>query len=146
MGKDLKQWDAKKFSPEYYKKKGVLKVEDNDYVRTIDDACEICGTKATHLGFLRSAWAVIKGDEVVWCPNKDCKNWANELSKDEKVIREISAKDKTELLNKYEKRVTFFKDKGRFGKDMYRFVGVFKLKSMDGNVRIWQQISNHYPL
>lgn len=54
LGDKFVPWDGYVLrDAEYYKKKGCLKVDDNIYVQTIDDACDIFGIKAKHKGVLR---------------------------------------------------------------------------------------------
>lgn len=77
---------------EYHRKKGYLKVDESEYVRTIDEAFAIFGAKAKHRGFLRVAGASVpdKPNEIVWCPNSGHRIWCNELSEDGLEIREYN--------------------------------------------------------
>lgn len=54
MGCAFRPWmGVDMFSPVYYKFKGYFSVYENDYVRTINEAADIFGTKVKNRGFLR---------------------------------------------------------------------------------------------
>lgn len=152
-------WDGgSTLSVEYHRNKGYLKVDESEYVRTIDEAFAIFETKATHRGFLRVAGASIPGklNQIVWCPNSVHRIWCNELSEDGLEIREYNKMDKQarkEHVERYissnQRRVTFFREEDELGFRFYRFVGVFEInknKSESENKCVWELISDCYQL
>ena len=158
-GADFRAWEGESsLSVDYHRKKGYLKVEDNEYVRTIDEAFAVFGTKAKHKGYYRAGGADIPGreNEIVWCPNSVHHIWSNILSDDGMVIREYNKKDETarkahveKFLKTNQKRATFFREEDDLGFKFYRFVGVFELdkkESMQENKCVWKRISDYYKL
>lgn len=151
-------WDGgSTLSVEYHRKKGYLKVDEVEYVRTIDEAFAIFGAKAKHRGFLRVAGASVseKTNEIVWCPNSAHRIWCNELSEDGLEIREYNKNKQArrEHVERYlsgnQRRVTFFREEDELGFRFYRFVGVFELdkdKSDKENKCVWERISDYYQL
>ena len=143
---------------EYHKNKGYVKVDDSEYVRTIDDICEIFGTKAKHRGFLRAGGAKIPGydDFILWFPSVwNSSRWHNELY-DALTIFEYNENEKTNKKhfegikceynkNILSKRVTFFREKDDLGFNFYRFVGVFELDyedSIEQGRAVWKRCSD----
>lgn len=152
-------WDGgSTLSVEYHRNKGYLKVDEQEYVRTIDEAFAIFGAKAKHRGFLRVAGASVpnKPNEFVWCPSSGHRIWCNKLSEDGLEIREYNKTDEQTRKNHVERylsdnqrRVTFFREKDELGFCFYRFVGVFELnkdKSEQENKCVWERISDYYYL
>lgn len=152
-------WDGgSTLSVEYHRKKGYLKVDESEYIRTIDEAFAVFGAKAKHRGFLRVAGASIpnKENEIVWCPNSVHRIWCNELSEDGLEIREYNKGDeqaRREHIERYmssnQRRITFFREEDELGFRFYRFVGVFELnknKSKKENKCVWERISDYYQL
>lgn len=151
-------WDGgSTLTVEYHRKKGYLKVDESEYVRTIDEAFAIFGAKAKHRGFLRVAGASVpdKPNEIVWCPNSGHRIWCNELSEDDLEIREYNRNEqsRSEHVKRYlsdnQRRVTFFREEDELGFRFYRFVGVFELnkeKSEKENKCVWERISDYYQL
>lgn len=151
-------WDGgSTLSVEYHRKKGCLKVDESEYVRTIDEAFAIFGAKAKHRGYLRVADASVpdKPNEIVWCPNSAHHIWCNELSEDGLEIREYNKNEQVrrEHVERYlsgnQRRVTFFREEDELGFRFYRFVGVFELnknKSEKENKCVWERISDYYQL
>lgn len=151
-------WDGgSSLSVEYHRKKGYLKVDESEYVRTIDEAFAIFGAKAKHRGFLRVAGASIsnKKNEIVWCPNSVHRIWCNEVSENGLEIREynkdeqVRKKHVEKHISINQKRVTFFREEDELGFHFYRFVGVFELnkeKSEKENKCVWERISDYYQL
>lgn len=134
-----------------------MKVDESEYVRTIDEAFAIFGAKAKHRGFLRVAGASVpnKPNEIVWCPNSGHRIWCNELSEDGLEIREYNRNEQSrgEHVERYlsdnQRRVTFFREEDELGFRFYRFVGVFELnkeKSEKENKCVWERISDYYQL
>lgn len=157
-GKNFIPWSDNKYSPAYYQEKGYLRVEDNEYVRTIDDACAIFNTQAKHRGYLRVAGADIpnKENERVWCPCSNNTTWGNDLSENGLEIREYNKtseqKDREHVekfLSMNQRRITFFKEKDELGLSYYRFVGVFELdkeKSKTEKRTVWHRVDDYYKL
>ena len=157
-GKRFISWEGgSTLTAEYHRKKGYLKVDESEYVRTIDEAFAIFGAKAKHRGFLRVAGASVpnKPNEIVWCPNSGHRIWCNELSEDGLEIREYNRNEQSrgEHVERYlsdnQRRVTFFREEDELGFRFYRFVGVFELnkeKSEKENKCVWERISDYYQL
>lgn len=158
QGSKFIPWDGDStLSVEYHHKKGYLKVDESEYVRTIDEAFTIFGAKAKHRGFLRVAGASVpnKPNEIVWCPNSVHRIWYNELSEDGLEIQEYHKNEQArkEHVEKHlsgnQKRITFFREEDELGFRFYRFVGVFELnkeKSEKENKCVWERISDYYQL
>lgn len=137
-------------SAEFYKGKGVLKVEDDVNVRTIDEACKIFGIRAIRRGFAFLAAAPIKGNQTVWCPCKENTKWDNEIIEDNGriEIHETRKKDNDkhieECLALREQRITFFK-----WKYVYHFVGVFEIDENQTKKKrtcVWHLAKTYYKL
>lgn len=159
QGNKFIPWDGgSTLSVEYHQRKGYLKIEDNEYIHTIDEAFAVFGAKAKHRGFLRVAGATIPNKEnwIVWCPNSVHRIWSNELSDDGLAIREYNKAN--EQLRKVhverftsinQTRITFFRDEDELGFRFYRFAGVFEInkeKSIQENKCVWECISDYYEL
>ena len=141
----------------YHMNKGYVKVEDDEYFRTIDDICETFGTKAKHRGFLRAGGADIPGrnDYMLWFPSvTNSSGWHNVLF-DEQTIYESNEKDTTNnkhfegIKNDHNlpRRVTFFREKDDLGFNFYRFVGVFELdyeESYKQGKTVWKKCSDEF--
>lgn len=157
LGDEFQTWENNLWTPEYYHRKGYLRVSDNDYVKSIDDAAAIFKTKAKHRGFLRAAGFDVPGvaNTIVWCPAKNNKQWSNKLSEDQTVIYECSndAKKKVKHVKEHiqnkETRITFFLEKDDLGFNFYKFVGVFRIdekESLKQNECVWVRIADEYKL
>lgn len=158
LGPDFKPWEGDDLlSVSYHQKKGYFSVNENDYIRTIDDAAAIFGTKAKHKGFLRSAGFLIPGkkDFIVWCPVINNKVWENKLLDNGHIITEVHKtanhnereKHYRNAVSSGESRVTFFKEKDDLGFYFYRFVGVFKAdlaKSIKEDKTVWVKVADRY--
>ncbi len=159
QGNKFIPWDGgSTLSVEYHQRKGYLKIDDNEYIHTIDEAFAVFGAKAKHRGFLRVAGATIPNKEnwIVWCPNSVHRIWSNELSDDGLAIREYNKAN--ELLRKEhverftsinQTRITFFRDEDELGFRFYRFAGIFEInkeKSIQENKCVWECISDYYEL
>ena len=157
LGDEFQPWENNLWTPEYYHRKGYLRVSDNDYVKSIDDAAAIFKTKAKHCGFLRAAGFDVPGvaNTIVWCPAKNNKQWSNELSEDQTIIYEYSNDPKkrkghvdTHIQND-KARITFFLEKDDLGFNFYKFVGVFRIdekESLKQNKCVWVRIADEYQL
>jgi hypothetical protein len=155
---NFKPWGGEDtLTVDYHKNKGCVRVEDDEYFRTIDDICETFGTKAKHRGFLRAGGADIPGhdDYMLWFPSvTNSRGWHNVLV-DEETIYESNEKDNTN--NKHfegiksnhnlPQRVTFFREKDDLGFNFYRFVGVFELdyeESIKRKETVWKKCSDEF--
>ena len=140
------------------RQRGILRVEDNVSLSTIDDIAAVFGTKPKHRGFLRASDVWVRDKEnqdLVWWPNTTHPKWCNELSPDKLTIREYpKAEAEREGHMKYHlgkgvRRITFLKYTDWLGMNTYRFVGVFQLnpeKSLKENKCVWERISDTYKL
>ena len=157
LGSNFKPWEGDKLmTPNYYISKGYFRVSENDYIKTIDDAAAVFGTKAKHRGFLRSAGFKVPNDpgKKVWLPSKGNKYWENELL-DELTITECS-KDPNkrqshveEKIAENEIRITFFRQKDILGFNYYKFVGVFRIDASASRKKkkcVWKRDSDQYKL
>ena len=145
-------------TPEEIRQKGVIRVDDNVSLNTIDDIATIFGTAPKHKGFLRvsAVWVPNKENkELVWWPNTAHPKWVNELSPDKLTITEYPKEEPERRghmmshIDKGVKRITFLKYTDWLGMNTYRFVGVFRLnkeKSIKENKCVWERISDTYKL
>ena len=154
---DIQPWKGSD-APKEIRQRGVLSVEDNVSLNTIDDIAAVFGTKPKHKGFLRvsAVWVPTKeNQELVWWPNTSHSKWCNELSPDKLTITEypkVEKERRTHMLSHLDKgvkRITFLKYTDWLGMNTYRFVGVFQLnreKSLKENKCIWERASDTYKL
>ena len=159
----FKPWGGENtLTVEYHKNKGYVKVDDDEYVRTIDDICEIFGTKAKHRGFLRAGGATIPNDNdhVLWFPSVwNSSGWHNDLFNAYTIYEynedaETNKKHIEGIKNEYNKnilpkRVTFFREKDDLGFNFYRFVGVFELdyeESFTQDRTVWKRCSDVFQI
>ena len=157
LGDKFVPWDGYVLhDTEYYKKKGCLNVDDNIYVQTIDDACDIFGIKAKHKGFLRAAGADIDDKTMLWAPDATNRLWENKLLEDGNLIKERPKKENgspnhvPNALSTFDhRRVVFFRQRDDFGLNLYKFVGVFMLdvvRTKKENCTYWKKVSDTYKL
>ena len=144
-------------TPEDYKNGGVLKVEDEIILSNTDEICQIFGLKeAPKRGFLRTGGVNLSDDCLVWWPNAKHPIWKNEMFDNGNTIVEYNQKDTdkrtahvNELMQKDEKRITFYRKRDTFGQTYYRFVGVYKMdkeESEKKNMCVWSRISTEWIL
>ncbi len=123
-------------SPEEIRERGVLHVEDNVSMRTIEDIANIFGTKPKYKGYLREGgtWVPNKiGEELIWWPNSHHRSWKNIPSADNTTILEYPINENArkkhlnDHINSNVQRITFIKDKDWLGINTYKFVGVYQL-------------------
>ena len=145
-------------TPEEIQQRGILRVEDNVSLNTIDDIATIFGTAPKHKGFLRvsAVWVPNKENkDLVWWPNENHSKWCNKLSNDKLTITEYPKAESERRghvmshIDKGVKRITFLKYTDWLGMNTYRFVGVFQLdseKSIKANKCVWVRISDTYQL
>lgn len=138
--------------------RGVLTVEDEVSLNTIDDIAAVFGSIPKHKGFLRVSAVWVPGKEnreLVWWPNTSHSKWCNELSPDKLTIMEYPKAEKDRKahmlshLDKGVKRITFLKYTDWLGVNTYRFVGVFQLnkeKSIKENKCVWERVADTYKL
>ena len=157
-GENFIPWNGDFLSVSYHRNKACFRVSDYDYMKNIDDAATVFGTKAKHRGFQRVAGFSVPNKEnyIVWLPAKINKHWENELLEvDEKVI--IIEKPKNGKTDKHienvkckkEKRITFFKEKDNLGFNYYKFVGVFEFDEELTNDKgdcVWKKVNDEYKL
>lgn len=159
QGELFKPWEGDNtLSVEYHQRKGYLSANENDSVRTIDDAFAVFNVKAKHRGFLRVSGVTLPYEEntTVWCPNSNHRIWSNELSDDEQTIYEYNKtndKERSEhvdhWVNRPHRRITFFRGKDELGFCFYRFVGIFEInkeKSKKENKCVWERVEDYYKL
>jgi len=87
---EIKLWKGAD-TPEELRQRGVLRVDDNVSLHTIDDIAAIFGTAPKHRGFLcvSAVWVPTKeNQELVWWPNTAHSKWCNALSPDKLTITE----------------------------------------------------------
>lgn len=145
-------------SPEYHKNKGHLSVSENEYVKTIDDAAAIFGTKVVHYGYYRPGGFNVPNKKkcIVWFPSVNSRNWSNSLINNGMTIIEYQktnpskrAQHVNDVVSKNETRITFFREKDALGFNFYKFVGVFQLnreESIKQNKCVWERIADSYNL
>lgn len=158
QGNKFRPWQGEDtLTVDYHKNKGYLLVDDDEYIKTIDDACAIFGAIPKHKGYLRVAGAPIpsKNNWHVWCPKTGHKIWHNIISEDRCTILEYKKDDskRTEHVtletNNNQVRVTFLREKDNLGFVFFKFVGVFRLdieRSHKDNMCVWVRISDRYDL
>lgn len=155
----IKPWNMSKWlTVEYHKEKGILNVEDQDCLRTIDDICAIFDTTPKHRGFLRMGTTPVPGKEnfEIWYPNINNRSgWSNELSPDGETFTEYYKDEKkreehvADCINDNKKRIAFFRTKDALGIELYRFAGVFHLNTdatREKGKCIWHRDSKIYEL
>lgn len=158
QGDKFRPWQGEDtLTVDYHKDKGYLLVDDDEYIKTIDDACAIFDATPKHKGFLRVAGAPIpsKTNWHIWCPKTDHHIWHNSISEDRCTIIEYNkdeskrAEHVTREVNNDQVRVTFLREKDNLGFVFFKFVGVFKLdksRSLSDNMCVWIRISDRYDL
>ena len=152
---NFKPWPGEDtFTPDYCRKLGVIKLEDEILLSTIEDICDVFGVKVPKNGFLRKGAAFLRDDLTIWWPNAVHKSWANEMSADGEIINEYpKSGDRHQhvkgLMAKEERRITFYRKRDLFGRNYYRFVGVYELdkeQSIRDNMCVWRRIATEYKL
>ncbi|MCQ2200273.1 MAG: hypothetical protein MJZ19_11235 [Paludibacteraceae bacterium] len=159
LGDNFVPWGESWFTPEYHKKKGVLKVSEKPSVATIDEVAEIFNTVIKHKGFLRPGAVDLpnKPNMSVWWPNTKNPKWLNEyiVEEDGAYIRECP-KDESKVkehldtwFDRGQRRITFLRYKDSLAMEYYRFIGVFELdknRSRKEGMCMWRRISDTYDL
>lgn len=145
-------------TPEYYRSRGFLSVNSEDWLTNIDDIAAVFGTRPKHKGFLRPSYVVVPGhpDENVWWPQPNHRVWHNELSKDGRYIYEYNRRSEEERaahiarwIDSDVKRITFMKEMAYGVLPAYKFVGVFRINrqlTKEKNMCVWERVSDTYRL
>lgn len=118
----FKPWEENELTPEYWKQKGAIKVNDNVNLRTIDDIGLLFNVQIKNRGFLKPGAVKFaeNGFSEIWWPEKKIKNnWVNEFHNGFEIITEshiepIKAKKHLEYFIKNNpecKRIVFFNTK-----------------------------------
>jgi hypothetical protein len=141
------------FTPEYHKKKGYLKVEEEPRLRTIDDVCALFGVPVPMRGYLRQGGTshATEKDLLIWWPIESNRNWENRISENGEIIyeknRDIEKRKVhvNRIVNENKKRIVFFHSRDALGFKFYRFKGVFQIdfeltKPEEGTV--WRRIKD----
>jgi hypothetical protein len=127
--------NGNEFTPEYHKKKGVLKIQENPCLRTIEDICKLFEVKVPMRGYLRQGGTVhpTEKDLRIWWPIENNKLWENEISNNEELIYERcrdlqKRKSHVEnIIGDIHKRAVFFCNTDVLGFTFYRFKGIFEI-------------------
>ena len=152
---NFKPWPGEDtFTSSYYRKLETLKVEDEVMLPTVETICDVFNVAVPKRGFLRGGVVSLTDDIIVWWPNAVHKNWANEMSANGETIVEYHKGDEREQhvqnnLSKNQKRITFYRKRDLFGRNYYRFVGVYELdkeQSIRDNMCVWRRIATEYKL
>ena len=153
-------WDEAELTPTYWKRKGIISVEENVNLRTIDEIGFLFGEKVMNKGFLKAGAVRYTKDgfSEVWWPSEIKKsNWENKFENDFEIITEknlLESKANHHVQhyvnnNPECKRIVFFKYKDELGFNFYKFVGCFKLnsnRSLNENQLVWERFSKTYKL
>lgn len=151
-------WQIDELTPEFWKARGVIRVEDNVNLTTIDDIGKLFDVKIINRGYLKAGAAKYSKDgfsEVWWPSAAKRSNWENKFSDDFEVITERNldvAKGERHVMGYVTnvtdfKRIVFFKYRDNLGFDYYKFVGCFKLnadRSLKERQLIWERFSTTY--
>lgn len=89
--KIFRPWDEKEMEPEYWIKKGIIKVSDNINFRKIDNIGTLFNVQIKNRGFLKpGAVKYLKDDftEIWWPEKKDKNYWKNDFINDFEFITE----------------------------------------------------------
>lgn len=153
--KIFRPWDEKEMEPEYWIKKGIIKVSDNINFRKIDNIGTLFNVQIKNRGFLKpGAVKYLKDDftEIWWPEKKDKNYWKNDFINDfefitERNVNEEKAKNHFNYFistNPNCKRIVFFKYKDELGFNFYKFVGCYSLnviRSESENQLVWERFS-----
>ena len=149
--KSFVPWEEEsQFTADYHKKKGILKVDENPCLRTVEDICNMFGVEVPKRGYLRGSGIIHpkRNDILVWWPVENHKNWDNQIIDNDKIILESPrdplkrAEHFERYINVNEKRAVFFGNTDVLGFSFYRFKGIFELdreKSSIKQVLVWKR-------
>lgn len=150
----IKAWDIDKKPYNIVIEKGKLEVEDNLSFNTIVEICRCFGKE--YKGMQRAYFNLGNGF-YIWCPKLAIivegratavsKGWVNELSNDWNTIYESNTElDITPKENHIEiPRITFAKSRDALGRNVYRFIGIFKYSKNESipNRNVYKRIANN---
>jgi len=148
-------WQEDELTPEYWIKRGVINVDDNVNLRTIDDIGKLFNVKITNRGFLKAGAASYDKDGYsdIWWPSQVKRhNWVNLFDEDFNRVterNEIKMKDNSNAVSRFKnnpnfKRVVLYKYRDELGFDFYKFVGGYKLNfdaSLRENQLVWERFT-----
>jgi hypothetical protein len=158
---EFKPWNAdEERSPEYWKKRNSISVEDKVSLNNIEDICKLFDADfgKTKRGYLRLGGINLPTDEkiLIWWPSETTrKGWVNKLDLINNTITEthedIHKKYKhfNEYLNSTQKRYVFFHQKDVLGLTSYKFIGVFSYDSVRSCTKIgtvWKRTGDEITL
>ena len=151
-------WHLDELTPQFWKNRGIIRVEDNVNLTKIDDIGELFNVRIINRGFLKAGAARYDKDgfsEVWWPSAAKRSNWENKFSDDFEIITERNLDTSkaeahvrgavTNIPNF--KRIVFFKYRDNLGFDYYKFVGCFKLntqRSLQEQQLVWERFSQTY--
>ena len=158
--KIFKPWEENELTSNYWIQKGLIRVDDNVNLKTIDDIGSLFNVQIKNRGFLKPGAVKFakNGYSEIWWPEKKVKNnWVNEFHNEFEIITEshiepIKAKNHLNYFiskNPECSRIVFFKYKDELGFNFYKFVGCFKFnteKSFAENKVVWERFSMEYKL
>lgn len=129
-------WEnGSEFTPEYHKRKGILKVQDQPCLRTIDDICALFNVKVPMRGYLRRGGVThpTQEDLLIWWPIESNRLWENVISENSELIYERH-RDLEKRKNHVNgvvidnhKRAAFFCNTDNLGFKFYRFKGIYQI-------------------
>ncbi|MBK5242616.1 AbaSI family restriction endonuclease [Clostridium sp.] len=133
--KKIKVWDINREPFSIVIEKGTLEVQDNLSFRTIVEITKCFGKKYKAM---QHAYFNLGNGYYIWCPKLAIivdgsatavsKGWVKELSNDWSRIYESNTDHDAIIKEKHLEisRITFAKSMDALGRDVYRFIGVFK--------------------
>lgn len=156
----FKPWEENELTPNYWIHKGLIKVNDDVNLKTIDDIGLLFNVQIKNRGFLKPGAVKFNknGYSEIWWPEKKVKNnWINEFHNEFETIIEshtepLKAKNHLDYFiskNPECSRIVFFKYKDELGFNFFKFVGCYKFnkdKSIVENKVIWERNSIEYKL
>ena len=136
----FEEWNLEKeFDPKFYKRIGIITLEEGATFRRIKDACNCFGHN--YKGF-QQGWTVNKLNpkQYLWFPKfYENDTWNNWITKDGLQITEQSKNQENAsehfqmVFKKNVDRVVFARAKDNLGFVLYRFKGVFRLNEKISN-------------
>lgn len=155
---NIEAWTGKNNSIHLAIDKGIISVKDNFTFKTIVEICECFNKKVNGM---QHSFFPISDNYQIWCPKlSNIKNgvpesvasgWTNILSDDWNAIMEsnydinkINPMGKLAHSEKY--RITFGKRKDILGRNVYRFLGVFKFDKMVNNTNYYKRVAENIDL
>lgn len=131
---------------EYHKTKGFLSVDDNSAFFNAEEVYKIINK-----GFIQRSHRKL-GDNKnirIWCPKAKDKKWENHVDESFNFVETcniINGKDRLEKFKGEDRskqlRAIFLKERGEYGEEHARFVGVFKFHSISDNTVTWERVAD----